>query len=456
MRKKILYASLVFASISIFNFSCQKESMETTANETGVTSKKNNNEHGHLKQTKTFSSDVAVSWLNIQLTMFKTPRPAGTGSQATDRAQAYSGIALYEAVMPGMPGYQTLTGQLTDFPTMPSTEPGKAYHWAASANAALAEISRLLFNTTAQVNKDAMNNLENTLQTSYADEADAATIERSIAFGKEVATRVFAWSVTDGFANINPPYIPPVGVGLWVPTAPPPAAAINAYAFQRRLIVPGSAQGTALEPLPSFSTDPGSAFYAMVKELYDASLLLTHEQKAMADYFKDAPGYGAGGGYVWVLMEALRIAQPSLDQAAIIYAKTGMAQHDVTIVLFTSKYNFNTMRPVTYINAYIDPAWNPYLGTPNHPEFPAGHATTNGAVLTILSNSFGENFPMTLRMYDYLGYPSRPYSTFKQMGLDMADSRFYGGIHYKETCTKSIAQGKKVAINILSTVKFKK
>ena len=42
------------------------------------------------------------------------------------------------------------------------------------------------------------------------------------------------------------------------------------------------------------------------------------------------------------------------------------------------------------------------------------------------------------------------------MGQEMADSRFYGGLHYKESCVKGIAQGKKVTENILKKVKFLK
>ena len=415
----------------------------------------NNKEHGHLKQTKTFSSDLVVRWINVQLEMFRLPLPAGTGTQGTDRAQGYSGIALYEAVVPGMPAYRSLSGQLTDFPAMPSTEPGKAYHWAASANAALAEISRRLFPTTADKNKTLITHVEDSLKAKYAGEVDAATLQRSTAFGKEVATRVANWAATDGSANVNPPYVAPVGFGLWIPTSPPPAAAVSPYASQRRLMVPGSDAGTTLTPPPPFSTDPSSAYYAMVKKVYDVSLALTTDQKAMADYFKDNPGYGPGGGFVWVLQEAFRISNPMLDQAAITYAKVGMALHDVSIVLFTSKYTFNVMRPVTYIRANITAAWNTYIPGPNHPEFPSGHATTNGAVITMLTNSFGENFPMTLHTYDYLGYAPRHYNTFTEMGTDMADSRVYGGLHYVETQEKSLVQGKKVAQNILNNIKFK-
>jgi membrane-associated phospholipid phosphatase len=454
MSKKIQGAFFLLLIFSFVHFSCQKEVSEDLLQEKNAVASKKAGVNGHLQQAKTFSSDVITSWISMQLEMLRLPLAAGATAQSTDRTQAYCGIAAYEAVVNGMPAYQSLEHQLTDFPDMPATEPGKAYHWAASANAALAEMNRKLFPGASAAHKTAMNNLESTLNSGYASEVNDATLQRSIAFGKEVATRIFAWASTDGSANVNPPYVPPVGMGLWVPTAPTPP--INPYAAQRRLLVPGSANGTALTPLPAFSTDPSSDFYAMVKEVYDASLVLTADQKAMADYFKDVPGYGAGGTYVAAFLQALNIAQFKLDMAALAYAKVGLGQHEATIILFVNKYIYNVMRPVTYIRTYINPAWNTYIPTPNHPEFPSGHATITGGALTMMSNVFGEKFPMTLHTYDYLNYPPRSYSTFTQMGLDIANSRIYGGIHYRLTCERSIEQGKKVAENILSTVKFLK
>jgi hypothetical protein len=456
-----IFAPIVMAG-SLMLSSCKKEIENEQSGNEALSSAKSG-QPGHLKQAKTFSSDVVRSWINMQLTMFRLPLPAGTGTQGTDRAQAYSGIALYEAVVPGMPAYQSLAGQLNGLPEMPATERGMAYHWAASANAALAEMSRRLFPGTAAANKTAIDNLEATLLAGYADEADAATLARSAAFGKEVAKRVFTWADADGWEKANGPYSPPAGEQYWVLTNPA-AAAVNPYAEKRRLIVAGSTDGSTPLPLPAFSSDPSSPFYAMVKEVYDARNGITPTQAAMSDYFKDNPGYGPGGGFVWILQEAIGIAQLTLDQAAVAYAKVGMAQNDATIALFTDKYKFLTIRPITYIRRYINPTWNTYIPTPNHPEFPSGHATTNGAVLEMMRNVFGDHFPMTLHTYDYLNilpstlnmYPPRHYETFTQMGLDMADSRFYGGLHYKETCIKSIAQGKKVANNILNTVHFLK
>ena len=93
---------------------------------------------------------------------------------------------------------------------------------------------------------------------------------------------------------------------------------------------------------------------------------------------------------------------------------------------------------------------------PNHPEFPSGHSTTGGAVLTMMSQIFGEDFHITLHTYDYLNYPPRSYTSFTQLSNEISDSRFYGGLHCRATLAKSTEQGKKIAQNILDQVKFLK
>lgn len=454
-----MHAVLLIITASLFSISCQKEIKHPVNHEKLSSPQNTNSERGHLKQTKTFSSEVVTKWLNMQLDMLRVPLAAGTGSQAPERAIAYCGIALYESVVPGMPAYQSLTGQLTNFPDMPAIEPGNAYHWAASANAALAYMNRKLFPATSDAYKNNMDNLESSLQNIYAGEVDASTLERSIAFGKEVAKRVFAWAATDGSANSNPVYSPPVGFGLWVPTSPPPAMPANAYAYQRRLLVPDVATGTALEPPPAYSTVPGSPFWNMVKDVYDKSLVLTPDQIAMAEYHRDSPGYPGGGHFISILLQVLSKAQSALDVAALGYVKAGLGQHDATMICFKNKYEFLTVRPITYIrNVMGFIGWSPKIPTPNHPEFPSGHATINSAVMEMLTDVFGDNFQITLHTYDYLTppLPARSYNSFYEMGNEMANSRVFGGIHYQATCDKSRVQGKKVSQNILSKVKFLK
>ena len=74
----------------------------------------------------------------------------------------------------------------------------------------------------------------------------------------------------------------------------------------------------------------------------------------------------------------------------------------------------------------------------------------------MMSNVFGEKFPITLHTYDYLGLPARSYTSFYAMSKEMSDSRVYGGIHYQASCDKGLEVGRKVGTNILQIIKFKK
>jgi hypothetical protein len=475
---------LLALSLSLFIFiSCQKETkhfpvqQENSLAQSDTLGNGNNGENGvnngHLRQTNTFSSDVIVRWLNMELDMLRVPLAPGTTAPAANRAMAYCGIAAYEAVMPGMPAYQSLSGQLNDFPSMPETEPGKAYHWAASANAALAEMNRKLFSGTSVPNKIKMDTLESTLRAIYANETDPATLQRSIQFGKEVASSVAKWASLDGSGNANGPYVPGpefIGPAFWVQsvgapnqpnflftTPPNNPQATNPYAYQLRLITPDVTNGTALEPPPAYSTTPGSPFYEMVKDVYDKSQALTHADSAMALYHRDAPGYPGGGHFVAILSQVLVKAGSMLDVAALAYAKTGIASFDATTICFVNKYTYNLVRPINYIRTTLQHGtWNALFATPGHPEFPSAHAVNATAIAAMLTDVLGTNFQFTINSYSYLGLPARSYNSFYEMSKEMADSRVLAGIHYQASCDKGRWLGEKVAQNILNTIHFLK
>ena len=83
--------SFLTALSLVMLFACQKNG-EKQAIQEELPSANKNNEHGHLQQTKTFSSDVVIRWLNLQLDMLRVPLAAGAGTQAANRAMAYCGI----------------------------------------------------------------------------------------------------------------------------------------------------------------------------------------------------------------------------------------------------------------------------------------------------------------------------------------------------------------------------
>jgi hypothetical protein len=431
--------------------------------------------HGHLKQTKTFSSEVVTKWLAMDLDLIRIPVPAGTGIQGGERILAYSGIALYEAVVNGMPAYRSLSGQLTDFPAMPTTEPGRAYHWAAAGNAALAATTRYLFDTaststnaqTKQMRLDKINALESSLHDQYAKEVDAATLQRSEDLGRSVAYLVNKWADGDGYKLQGGAYTPPAPTEaepwLWVPTASTPP--INPYVSRRRLLVPHSDNNADVTPLSTVNfAQQGSAFYELANEVYLKSKSPTDDQKNLALWFRDAgePGYyGGSGHYLSILPTVISKSGVGLDVAAVAFAKSGIAMNDAFIVGFIKKYQYNIVRPITYIKKYIDPSWAPLIATPNHPEFPSAHSFHVGGFAAALAEVFGENFEFTDNTYAGLSttlgiLKPLTFHSFTLFINDIGDSLVYEGILYYPSTVEGIRLGEKVAANVLSTVKFLK
>ena len=453
MNNKTSLLLLSVSTIVITMSACQKEIK--TANKPAELQTATRNAQGHLKQTNTYTSDVAIAWMNMQLRLMRTA--TGIPNVAFVRPYAYSSIALYETVVPGMPAYQSLEGQLSGLSGLPQTNPGFAYHWPGAANAALAYINKNMFPTTSDANKTAIDSLENALNLQYQDEADAETINRSIDFGKAVAQKVFEWAQTDGYLHVNDPYSPLVGPGFWVPPTIPVPVSSTPYWGNLRNFVNGSDDNAQPGAPTTYSEDPTSDFYKMAKQVYDVSQTLSAEQTAMALYWRDVPGVSTPGHYVSILKQVLENDKPMLDKAAIAYALGGIVCYDAAISCWKTKYQYNLVRPITYIrNVLGHTTWSPLLGTPAHPEYSSAHAVLSASIADVLTNVFGENYNWTDHTYDYLGMAPRSFSSFRDFGIDAGNSRLYAGIHYQPSIDLGLEQGRKVAQNIIGKLKFLK
>ena len=467
-----LQTRLVVMLFVIITFgACQKKDI-SSPQEIAATRARNDDANGHLKQTKTFSSEVVKKWLTVQTHLLYSP-PTSYGINA-GRYMAYSGIALYESVVPGMPAYQSLYGQLNEMPEMPKTEPGKAYHWPTSANAALAEITKKLFTFTPAMN-NAVQQLENELNGIYETEiGDPGIFERSKTFGKAVAEKIFNWSTTDRPWTANSPYtLPTYHVGMWWPENNNPTIASGlAYWGNTRTMVAGSIDNVFSQPY-TYSEETNSPYYKDFKEVYDLSKNLTYEQKRLAKYYDDPAvnGYPAGASYTSVFKQIIEQLNPTLDVAALAYAKTGMSLMDATIGSFKAKFIYLQERPFQFIRRVIQPSndpatwWKPFIPTPAHPDFPANHATFSSGFAHALTTVFGDNVHFTNSTYNGLpaiidGSPvnlgSYSYNSFYELAHAIAISRVYGGIHTRHAIEEGTKQGIKTAQNIDRKVKFMK
>jgi hypothetical protein len=209
---------------------------------------------------------------------------------------------------------------------------------------------------------------------------------------------------------------------------------------------------TLPDPPPIFSENEGSPFYTMAKEVYDISLSLSPEQKIIASFWDDNPTgkyISAFGHWFSILNQTLQLKKPGLMKAANAYLRLGIAMNDAGIGCWKAKYQFNQMRPITFIREVMGlDGWNSFIGTPAHPEYAAAHATLSASAAYTLETVFGKNHAFTDHTYTDLGMSPRNYAGFDAAGLEAGLSRLYGGIHYRPSINAGNKMGKKVAENL--------
>jgi hypothetical protein len=394
---------------------------------------------------------VASEWFTLQLKLVQ--ETAGFTPPVAARAFGYSGVTLYEAVVPGMPGYQTLAGQLNEMPALPQPAADQAYHWPTVANSALASISRKLFPTASKQNMVAIAALEEKLAAEFAAELDTAVFERSVTHGRLLAELIYIWSLSDGgysgyVTNFPADYVSPAGLGLWHSTPPDYLPALQPHWGDNRPLALPSRSACDPGPPPEYSEDPASAFYAEALEVYRVAGYLTEEQRAIALFWSDDPGVTATppGHWIAIVTQIMRDEGYSLAVAAEAYAKVGIAVTDAFISCWETKYKYGLLRPISYIQRTIDPHWNnplitdPVL-TPPFPEYTSGHSVQSGAAAWVLTDLFGDNFAFVDRTHEALGYSPRAFGSFYEAAEEAAISRLYGGIHYRTAIERGVEQG---------------
>jgi hypothetical protein len=403
-----------------------------------------------------FDATIPTAWFDLQLKLVRqTP---GFAPPVAARAFAYTGVALYESVVPGMPGHRSLAGQLNGMSELP--EPSGALHWPTVANSALATITRGMFPRASSANQDAIHALEAQLADEIAGEVGPDIAARSTQYGQAVAAAIYDWSKSDGghdadLRNYPADYAPPVGPGLWTPTprkgSDPWPAMLPHWGANRPFVLP-SGEACAPPGPPPYSEDPASAFYAEAKEARDAVNDRTLEQEHIALFWEDGITRTAtpAGHSISILTQLIREERKPLAFAAEAYAKLGIAVADAFIGCWQVKYTHNLLRPVTYIRAAMDKGWRPLVGTPPFPEYPSGHSTQAGAAAVVLAQLFGPDYAFTDHTHDTRKLAPRSFASFDAMAEEAALSRLYGGIHFRSAIEHGLVQGRCIGDKVLA------
>ena len=409
-----------------------------------------------LPHTKQYPADVANDWFTL-LTEISRSQPYF--SPQALRLFAYSGVTLYESVVPGMPSYQSMYTHLTG--NVITVDHKKDYFWPATANAAMARISSRIMQDYPAPNLASVLALETSLNASFESVITPEQLQLSNDFGRYVADKIYEWSKTDGTFNPNgspalcPPYVLFGGPGNWVPTPPFYFPAAGACQGTLRTFIPGIANTAMAPPPPVYSTDPASVFYQSANEVYQSRNAITPQESNSFNNWRDAlPMYNPLAHMLRISTGIFIKENLNLEEASVIYAKQTMAAFDAICATFNSKFHYSLIRPVTYIQDVMGhTTWNSLPITPQTPSYPDESSATASSI-AILESYFGTNYAFVDDIHKSL-YGERPYSSFNEMMLDVVQSRVNGGTIFRFSGEAGINQGRKVG-TMINQLPFKK
>jgi len=386
------------------------------------------------------------------------------------RNYMYASVAAYEVIAAGYPDkYESLAGQVKGLKEVPKAPAGKKIDFEFASLLAFTKLGQAVTFPEGSMT-EYVDSLKKLVR---AQGMSDEVFNNSVAFSDSVSAAILKWSKGDMYLQTRtyPKYNVMDIPGRWVPTPPAYTSAMEPHWNVIRPIALDSASQFMPPRPPAFNvTDKNSKYYHEVMAIKNAVDSLNDEQKHIADFWDDNPFKLNVSGHVmfgtkkfsppghWMSVVGIAAKKAGFDFASTVYAYalTAMVQFDAFIQCWDEKFRSNTVRPETVINKYFDPNWQPYLQTPPFPEYTCGHSTGSSANAEALTHIFGDNFAYTDTSELEFGIKSRSFKSFRAAAEENNWARFYGGIHFHNSCIVSTEYGRKVGDFVVSRLKMKK
>jgi len=401
-------------------------------------------------------AEVAHAWVR---TAYRAVLLENLTPPTAARAYAHAALAMYEAAVDGMPHHRSLAGSVQGLAAAPGPAPtgGRGrLDWPVAVSAAARDLLDALLPHRSPLTRPLLQEAHAAV---LADRrrtgADARLVVASERHGAAAAARVLGRALADGHAEASArPYTPPTGQPWhWVSTPPNFRPAIEPYCSEVRPFLLRSLDEVEPAPTVPFSTEPGSAFHAQALAALDQSRVNGDAERATARYWTDNPGsftppFGTATGlpaghWMRIASQATEQRGLALDDTLEALVHLGAATHDAFLACWTTKYRTNLLRPITYINRWIDPTWTSFVNTPQFPEHTSGHSVSSAAASVVLTDLLGAR-TFVDDTQAHLGMPARTYPSFEAASLEAARSRLFGGIHYPSGIEAGLEQGRRI------------
>ena len=271
--------------------------------------------------------------------------------------------------------------------------------------------------------------------------------------GATVARQLLEIRANDG-RNLNIPYVPGSGAGVWIPT--PPAFLSATTAFLAR-ITPFTMESTSQfrpgGPPPLHSRRWANDYNEVQTLGAKNNSSRTTEETATALFWEPL------ATTVWPATIQRLAKDQALDLASSAHfqAAAFAAFADGLIACWDAKFHFNSWRPVTAIqNGHTDgnpltepnPDWEPLSITPNFPEYPSGHACVTAAVAYTIDDFFSYDVYIPAR--NVMSGEERFYRSAPDVVDEVVEARMLLGLHFRSGDEDGADLGRKVARQIRS------
>jgi hypothetical protein len=387
---------------------------------------------GPATATISVTSDPILYWNDVAIQLF------ASGPHIQTRGMAMLNIAMHDAVN------RTYKGA-DNYYNLGVSAPGGNVRAAASVAA---------HDVLVAVNPANAAAYDAALASSLALVGNGAAKTNGMATGAAYANAILLARANDG-SGASVTYTPGSLPGQWRPTPPgfAPAAATQWGGVTPFMMNSGS-QFRPVAP-PALDSVAYLAAYNEVKEIGSAtSATRTADQTASALF------WDASNGTTWtrIGLDALADDGKSTIENARIMAKMTTAIADSIIAGFDAKYTYNLWRPVTadregdndgVAGTVGDANWSSLFATPPHPSYPSTHSLQSGAASAVLLALIADQ-----SFCNTIGPDSRCFSGIGEAAQDAANSRLWGGIHFRFDNEIGLATGQTIGVWALSQSAF--
>lgn len=372
------------------------------------------------------TADVIADWNEKAVSAGYTAR---VNPSLSSRTIAMVHIAMFEAI-------NSIEFRYTPYRTRFSTEPNASLE-AAAACAAHYVLVRAYPEQTKEFDK--------ALEASLTTVPDGSPKTEAMRLGEKAARAILDERRADG-ADARDVYRPFTAAGKYVPTTLP---SMSGWGIVRPFALRLASQFRPAPPYALTSSQWARDYNEVKKMGAKIGSARTAEQTEIARFWELV----GPATYNPVARQLSTAKNLDLVDNARMFALFSIAAADAGVAIFEAKYKYNFWRPLTAIRngdldgnnaTERDPAWEPFITTPMHPEYPCAHCTFQSTAASVLREFFGSD-AATFRLTSTTAPgATRSFKKLSDYVAEVVSARIYDGVHYRTSGKVGAAMGRKI------------